>query len=62
MANYSRASEVSVTPSEAINMTNDPDLIVVMAIPNVEKDIVDVTYWSKNNGVLPPWINLKKAA
>jgi hypothetical protein len=62
MANYKRATEVSVTASDAINMTNDPNLIVVMAIPDIDAERVSVTYWSKDDGLLPSWIVAKKAA
>ena len=56
MANCSKAQEVCVSASDAINMVNDPSLIVVMAIPDEIEGRVAVTYWSKNNGQLPPWI------
>lgn len=62
MAQYNRATEVSVSASEAISMMNDPSVVVVMAIPDVNEDLVEVTYWSMDDGPLPPWIIVKKAA
>lgn len=61
MANYSKSTEVSVSASVAIAMMNDPELVVVMAIPNEPEDRVDVTYWLKDDSMLPPWILTKKA-
>ena len=61
-ANYSKAQEVCVSSAEAIGMMNDPALVVVMAIPDADEDNVAVTYWSKNNGQLPPWIIVQQAA
>jgi len=62
VAQYNRATEVSVSASEAISMMNDPSVVVVMAIPDVNEDLVEVTYWSMDDGPLPPWIIVKKAA
>ena len=62
MAIYSKTQEVCVSASDAINMVNDPNLIVVMAIPDESGGHVTVTYWSKNRGQLPPWIVIQKAA
>jgi hypothetical protein len=62
VAHYNRASEIIVSSSEAITMMNDPSLVVVMSIPRPDEDRVEITYWSKDNGQLPPWIIVQKAA
>ena len=59
---YSRPNEVIVSASEAIAMMQDDSLIVIMAIPDASEELVDVMYWSKDDGAIPPWIVVKKAA
>ena len=59
---YSKPTEVCVSSSQAISMINDPSLIVVMAIPDATEDSVDVTFWSKLDELLPPWIITDRAA
>ncbi|HEX7822538.1 MAG TPA: hypothetical protein VF463_18185 [Sphingobium sp.] len=61
-SNYPKATEVVVSASDAINMMNDPRLVVVLATTAKSDGNTEVTYWSKDNGPLPPWITVQQAA
>lgn len=60
--NYSKPNEVVTSKAEAFAMVEDTSLIVVMAIPTGIEDKVSVTYWRKDDELLPPWIITQRAA
>ena len=58
-AKYPKPEEVTVSPEEAKRMMEDPSLIVIVAFetPWTGANESVVTYWRKDRGMLPPWIN-----
>jgi len=59
---FEKPQEVIVEWDDVKAMTDDHTMIVVMAIPAPVENMFSVTFFSREDGDLPPWIIDRKAA